>query len=330
MKPVRYTGTFLVLVALAGFVVLTLARILTPSGRTWVLATSFVPFALPACVGAAVVALLVRWGSQGALRRTLGVLLALSVAGAVLHVVWLLPSYVGTSGQGRPDVTVLSLNTRFGLADPGAVAALVERERPDVIVLEEAGPTAMAALADEGIGGPGSRWPHEAGYPLEGISGTVVLSAFPLGEQERIEIDTGAYRIPVLAPKPFTLIALHTTQPLYDVGQWREDFGHLVAAARSAQGALVVAGDFNATLDHGPMRELLATGLHDAAREANSGWQPTWPSSNARPVAGLPVPWPVMAIDHVLVSKELAAISTSVEKVRGTDHLALVARLQLD
>ncbi|MEO5651473.1 MAG: hypothetical protein ABIN79_13210 [Marmoricola sp.] len=61
MKPVRYTGTFLALVALAGFVVLTLARLFTPSGRVWVLATSFVPFALLACVGAAMVSLLVRW-----------------------------------------------------------------------------------------------------------------------------------------------------------------------------------------------------------------------------------------------------------------------------
>ncbi len=330
MKPARYTGTIFVLVALAGFVVLTLARLLTPSGRTWVLVTSFVPFALPACVAAAVVALLVRWGSQGALRRTLGALLALALAGAVLHVVWLLPSYVGPSGQGRADVTVLSLNTRFGLAEPAAVAALVEREQPEVIVLEEAGPTAVDALAGKGIGGPQSPWPHEAGYPIEGISGTVVLSAFPLGKQERIDLDTGAYRIPVLAPKPFTLIALHTTQPLYDDAQWHRDFDLLVAAARSTEGALVVAGDFNATLDHGPMRELLATGLHDAAREANSGWQPTWPSSNARPVAGLPVPWPVMAIDHVLLSKELAAISTEVEQVRGTDHMALLARLQQD
>ncbi len=328
MKPVRYAGTLVALAALAGFVVLTLARLFTPSGRSWVLATSFVPFALPACVLAAVVLLLVRWGAVGALRRTVTALLVLAVAGAALHVAWLLPSYVGPRGQGRPDVTVLSLNTRFGLADPGAVAALVDRERPDVIVLEETGPTAVAALAERGVGGPGSRWPHEAGYPIEGISGTVVLSAFPLGEQERIEIDTGAYRIPVQSPTPFTLIALHTTQPLYDVGQWRKDFGFLVASARTTRGPLVVTGDFNATLDHGPMRDLLATGLHDAAREANSGWQPTWPSSNSRPVAGLPVPWPVMAIDHVLLSKELAAISTRVERVRGTDHLALVARLQ--
>ena len=330
MKPVRYTGTFLALVALAGFVVLTLARLFTPSGRVWVLATSFVPFALLACVGAAMVLLLVRWGSEGALRGTVSALLALALAGSVLHLVWLLPAYVGPRGEGRPDVTVLSLNTRFGLADPAGVAALVERERPDVIVLEEAGPTAMAALEGEGIGGSGSRWPHEAGYPLEGISGTVVLSAFPLGEQERIDIDTGAYRIPVEAPKPFTLIALHTTQPLFNDDQWHQDFELLVAAARATKGPLVVTGDFNATLDHGPMRELLATGLHDAAREANSGWQPTWPAGNTRPVAGLPVPWPLMAIDHVLLSKELAAISTSVTSVRGTDHLALVARVRQD
>ena len=102
MKPVRYTGTFIALVALAGFVVLTLARLFTPSGRVWVLAASFVPFGLVACVVAAVVLLLVRWGSQGALRRTTGFLLALALAGAALHAAWLLPSYVGPPGDG-PD-----------------------------------------------------------------------------------------------------------------------------------------------------------------------------------------------------------------------------------
>jgi endonuclease/exonuclease/phosphatase family metal-dependent hydrolase len=79
----------------------------------------------------------------------------------------------------------------------------------------------------------------------------------------------------------------------------------------------MVVGDFNATLDHGPVRDLLGLGLRDAARESNAGWQPTWPA------------WlPLIAVDHVLVSRDLGVISTKSAVVEGTDHRALVAEVR--
>ena len=131
----------------------------------------------------------------------------------------------------------------------------------------------------------------------------------------------------VEAPTPFWLTAVHTTQPLNSNALWRHDFGLLVADAREMDGPHIEIGDFNATLDHGRMRDLLATGLHDAAVEANSGWQPTWPTPGSRKIGGLPVPIRLMALDHVLLSKEFSAISTSVHSVPDTDHDALVVRL---
>jgi endonuclease/exonuclease/phosphatase family metal-dependent hydrolase len=97
-------------------------------------------------------------------------------------------------------------------------------------------------------------------------------------------------------------------------------------AAALREGPLVMAGDFNATLDHAPMRSLLGLGLSDAARQSNAGWQPTWPGGD-NPDHELPLGVQVMAIDHVLVSRQLSAISTSTYSVFDSDHLALVARL---
>jgi endonuclease/exonuclease/phosphatase (EEP) superfamily protein YafD len=95
---------------------------------------------------------------------------------------------------------------------------------------------------------------------------------------------------------------------------------------RHVEGPLVVAGDFNATLDHEPMRRLLRTGLRDAARQANSGWQPTWPG--ATDAAGaLPIGVRLIALDHVLADRYYSAISTSTYPIARSDHRALVARL---
>ena len=62
MKPVRIAGAFIALVVLAGSVVLTLARLLDSEAEGWVLAASFVPWALVGYVVALVLFALVRWG----------------------------------------------------------------------------------------------------------------------------------------------------------------------------------------------------------------------------------------------------------------------------
>ena len=72
---------------------------------------------------------------------------------------------------------------------------------------------------------------------------------------------------------------------------------------------------------------MLRDGMEDAARDANSGWQPTWPSPEKVHVKGIPTPFGLFAIDHVLMSPEFSATSTSTRVVRDSDHRALVAGL---
>lgn len=121
---------------------------------------------------------------------------------------------------------------------------------------------------------------------------------------------------------------MHTAQPLGHPELWRRDFDRIRDAADGIVGPIVLAGDLNATLDHGPMRDLLRDGFADAARQANAGWQPTWPSDPATD-HGLPGGLGLIAIDHVLLRDGPVAVETATSRVAGTDHRALVARLRM-
>ena len=90
----------------------------------------------------------------------------------------------------------------------------------------------------------------------------------------------------------------------------------------------VLLGDFNATYDHAPFREMLGEGtaadsprLHDAGRECGAGITSTWP-------ANLEIP-AFCSIDHVVTSDRVIATEVSTAEVPGSDHLALIATLEL-
>ena len=83
------------------------------------------------------------------------------------------------------------------------------------------------------------------------------------------------------------------------------------------KGPVIVAGDFNATRDQRPFRDLEALGFVDAADQAGAGFVPTFPDGR--------LPMPVVAIDHVMVrDSRLSAVSVTSVVVPGADHRALV------
>lgn len=101
--------------------------------------------------------------------------------------------------------------------------------------------------------------------------------------------------------------------------RWRRQ---LAALPAPGDGPCILAGDFNATLDHAQFRQLLHRGWADAASQAGHGLSPTWG------------PWPgrrpgLLAIDHVLTGRHCAVIVTSACRLAGTDHRALYAELRL-
>jgi endonuclease/exonuclease/phosphatase (EEP) superfamily protein YafD len=289
-----------------------------------VMATAFVPFALVGYAVATAAAWVVRRASQpGRLRRAATTALVVGSFGVLAHGALLGPAYVGSHASGEPDLTVMTSNMRLGRADTAAVTRIAIAEDADVVVLEELTPTALPGLARLR-----ASYPYIAGGAAPGAYGTVVLSRYPLSQVRQLPVSKGAWQMRVAAPTPFWLIAVHTSQPLSAYAAWAPDHAALRSAVVRLDGPVVLAGDFNATLDHRPMRQLLGLGLSDAAREANAGWQPTWPvdegNGRLRPL-GLGL----MTLDHVLFTRDFSAISTRTRTVPRSDHRALVARLAL-
>lgn len=263
-------------------------------------------------LAALLLALLVR-RTPRPLNRWVGAGIVLAVLGTGFHGALLAPSFVGDHPSGPADLTVMNLNLHLGSGDAEEAVRLIREQDVDLVVLEEVTPALESKLNAAGIA---AALPYVGGKAAAGAAGTVIRSAYPLSDDERlIGVGNGVHRIRVQAPEPFWLMAVHVNQPLDSKGLWRPDWDVLNQVLPELEGPVVAVGDFNATLDHGAMRELLSAGFTDAARDANAGWQPTWPNK------------PLIAIDHVLFTEPYGAISTRTFVVPGTDHRALVAQL---
>jgi endonuclease/exonuclease/phosphatase family metal-dependent hydrolase len=116
------------------------------------------------------------------------------------------------------------------------------------------------------------------------------------------------------------LLAVHTVYPVGSVTGWQASFEALGRQLAKPPADLVVVGDFNASLDHAPLRRLIrSAGLTDSHAELGH-WAPTWP------VWDRPVP-PLVQLDHVLHGPGVAAVALHEFYVPGTDHKLIEADL---
>lgn len=308
-------------------VMITAARLLGADGGRWVRLVSFTPYAL-VLYGLALLLLL--GGSvagRGLWRGLAGAAAMLVLPLLAVHLWWASGAYVGppaaSASEGR-SFTVMSSNLSFGDADAARVVGVALRNDADILVLTEITPAALARLNAAGLD---DAFRYAEGQAAEGVAGTMVFSRHPLSHVTALDTTFGGLEMTVALPAgPIRLLAVHPHPPTGDAERWRADHHAVRQAAVAATGPTVIAGDFNATLDHQQMRELHGRGFEDAARQANSGWQPTWPSAEELDVLGVPVP-SLLAIDHVLLTDELAATHTEAVTIEHTDHRAVVAEL---
>ncbi|HEX2314043.1 MAG TPA: endonuclease/exonuclease/phosphatase family protein, partial [Thermomonospora sp.] len=104
------------------------------------------------------------------------------------------------------------------------------------------------------------------------------------------------------------------------VPEWEAGVSALPPAPSSGP-PRILAGDFNATLDHAHLRRVLSRGYADAADRAGKGLVPTWGLSG-----GTRSP---LTIDHVLVDRRCAVREVRVYDLDGSDHRAVYADLRL-
>jgi endonuclease/exonuclease/phosphatase (EEP) superfamily protein YafD len=326
----RWLLASVLLVALlvpAGFV--TFARLSDLPGGTWVRLVAFTPYAGVLYAVALLLLLVVSWRARGFGRGATRALAVVVACGVLLHGYWASGPFLGSStaeAAGHGHLRVMTSNLRLGQADAHQVVDVAVDRGVDVLVLEEVTPQALAGLRAAGIR---HAFAHAAGQAEPGPAGTMVFSTDPLGNARRLDTRFGGYEMDVRVPgDSVRLLAVHPRPPIGDALAWRADQRAVRQAARGTAGQTMIVGDFNATMDHAPLRELVGRGYDDAATEARSGWQPTWPSAGVVSRLGVAVP-SVIPIDHVFLGGGLRALRTESVTIDGTDHRALVASVAL-
>jgi endonuclease/exonuclease/phosphatase family metal-dependent hydrolase len=220
-----------------------------------------------------------------------------------------------------PVLRVLTVNVLCGRADAEVVVALVRRTGADVLFLQEITAAAMTSLRRAGLD---DLMPEKITELRRSSLGSGIYSRFPLGEGQPLAPAYAAQPTAVLrlpGGEAVELACVHPRPPLppspQGVARWRQELAVLPPPGKLPR---VLAGDFNATLDHAPFRQVLRLGYADAALQAGNALVPTWGPLGSRPV---------ITIDHVLVDRRCAVLASSVHTVPGTDHRAVYAEIRL-
>jgi len=221
------------------------------------------------------------------------------------------------------DLTVLAANVLVGRADTGALATVLERERPDLVSLPEAGPDyrdkLLPLVAELGY----QAWASTAPGTSDG-EGVVLLAAARMGAltvtsgremRHRYLRATGG----ALGRRSF--FAVHPEAPMGPMrtARWESDIAHIASWCAESPGP-IVAGDFNATADNAAFRAVLRR-CRSAADGTGKGLVGTFP-------AGVPT-WCGIQIDHVLVPEEARTTRFEVLPIAGSDHRAVLAGISL-
>ncbi|MEO3769878.1 endonuclease/exonuclease/phosphatase family protein [Micromonospora sp. B9E7] len=261
-----------------------------------------------------------------ALRRWWPAALAAVAAVALLGVVTPRALASPQPAANGPTVRLLTANLLAGAGDARTLVELVRRYEVDVLTVQEFTPEAQAALDRLGLD---RLLPHRQLNAQVGTPGSGLYSRWPLSDVGLRHNRNGwgftqAYgTTTVPGGPPVRVESAHPSAPyaVDQVGAWRADLEAQPPATPDG-GLQILAGDFNATLDHGPLRALLRTGYVDAADAAGEGLTGTWGPYDGDLI-------PPVTIDHVLVDRRIAVRSVKVLALPGSDHRPVLATVTL-
>jgi endonuclease/exonuclease/phosphatase (EEP) superfamily protein YafD len=305
------TASVLLVVLAIGFLAAAALRLLGIDGsRYMIAATALTPYSTVMGVLLGAVALLLRRWAVGTVVMLVSLVLVAAVAPRAFPDSR--PNGVGT------EVRVMSVNLLFGQADATGVVDAVRSNQVDVLSLQELTPEAVAALDRAGLA---RELPHRVFEARPGPFGSGLASRYPL--TARSLTPPGSFRQPAalvdLPKQDIEIVAVHALPPVVAGGPepWQRELAGL--PKRDINGPpRVLAGDFNATLDHVGLRRLLTNGYIDSGDEVGAGLEPTWPAQVFWP--------PPVTIDHVLVDSRCPVDTYGVVNIAGTDHRAVVTQ----
>lgn len=232
---------------------------------------------------------------------------------------------------------VLTWNTNGAAVSAEQIARVIAEQKVDVVALPETSEQVGEQIAIRMRDAGDPMWVHHVNIRPDVVNGpqawqTTILISADLGRYSVIDSsrdgssNTGsvpsAVAMPVNGEGP-TIVAVHAVAPREKaMTGWRSDLEWI--ADQCPEGDFILAGDFNATLDH--MTSFGSDGgtmgrCHDAASATGNGMMGTWPAS-VPPLLGAP-------IDHVMSSDDWRATGSVVlDDAGGSDHRALVVQLE--
>lgn len=270
-------------------------------------------------------------------KRTVSIVMA--VLAIALQAFWQYPFFYQPSKLPRAAVAaasgetvntddgyarLMTCNVYKGRADAREIVDLVRSEHVEVLALQE---TTDAFVDDLNRAGIASYLPYAQVSSSDGVYGNGLWSASPLDDPSDDDVDSSASFMPGGTvtfgggKAQLRFVSVHTTAPIPGYwSRWKRSLDEL-ASMRSREGSrYVFMGDFNATTDHTPFRNILGNRFSDAARQSGHGFTFTWPSNK------LPLPR-FAGIDHIVLDKDIIAGQMQVKSVAGSDHAALLATI---
>ncbi|RKT52185.1 endonuclease/exonuclease/phosphatase family protein [Saccharothrix australiensis] len=310
-RPRNKATTFLLVLAAAAFVVASALRLLGIDGtRHMVATTALVPYFTAAGVLLGAIALLARRWFVG----TVTLLVALVLVAAVAPRAFPDARPIGV-GQ---EVRVMAANLLVGKADAEVLVAAVRDHAVDVLALQELSPAMVVDLERAGLD---EVLPHRVFLAEPGASGSGIASRYPLTARDLAGPSTlrQAGALVALPGADLEVVSVHPLPPVTPDGPepWQRDMAGLPRPDLNGP-YRVLAGDFNATLDHVGLRRLLNHGYVDAADQVGAGLDPTWPADAVWP--------PPVVIDHILVDDRCPVDTFQVVDIPGSDHRAIVSQ----
>ena len=316
LEPRRRSGkvTFLLAVLVLAFLAYGVVRVLSLENNAFLIgAMVLTPYVV---MGVGVLTLLTLL-----LRRWF---LGLAVLVVTLAMASLLgPRYLAEEqppAKGR-HLRIMAANLHLGRADARAVVDLVRRQEIDVLAMPELTPSAVSALDSAGLSValPYRVFDARPGGDGSGIAANVPLRQIVLVEESTLSQPSVVVDLP--GNDDLELTAVHVQPPLTDATArtWRTELAALPKSTPDKR-PRILAGDFNATLDHAAFRDLIDHGYADAGEETGEGLIATWSS------------WPTgppLTIDHIVTDIRCAIGSYAVHDLPNSDHKAIMAEVIL-
>ena len=222
-----------------------------------------------------------------------------------------------TIESGQDGFKLLTFNTYNLNLNLDAVWSEIERHDADVVVLIEFGPNKQALrrrLTE--------KYRYFQTCEMNWRCTIGIFSKLPAGDFKVVDHkqDDGPALISAkidLGAQTVTLIGTHILSPNHGPQANFAELDQLAHRVRSIEGPVIVAGDLNTTIWANAFDNFRRkSGLIHMGRLI-----PTWPVR--------PLPLPQIGIDHIFVSPELRLSDVAAGQAAGSDHLPLVATVEL-